>query len=102
MALILGQAVTVGVTMFVLSISELSEVGMVQNTNNYQIYLKYYVEVLISQQLFHFVSSASFSLFCQTALLIIILDHMAPIGKSSKYKIKVPSRFSMFRKYFHF
>ena len=29
MGLILGQAVTVGVTMFVLSISELSEVGMV-------------------------------------------------------------------------
>ena len=27
--IILGQAVTVGVTMFVLSISELSEVGMV-------------------------------------------------------------------------
>jgi len=81
-----GQAVTVGVTMFVLSISELSEVGMVQNTNNYQIYLKYYVEVLISQLLFHFVSSASLSLFCQTALVIIILDHMAP--KREVFKIQ--------------
>ena len=77
---------TVGVTMFVLSISELSEVGMVQNTNNYQIYLKYYVEVLISQLLFHFVSSASLSLFCQTALVIIILDHMAP--KREVFKIQ--------------
>ena len=54
LGLILGQAVTVGVTMFVLSISELSEVGMVQHTNIYQIYLKYYVEVLISQQILHF------------------------------------------------
>ena len=89
MGLILGQAVTVGVTMFVLSISELSEVGMVQHTIIIRFTFKYYVEVLISQQLFHFSSLASFSLFCQTALIIIILDHMAPQGSLQNTKQNV-------------